>query len=149
MHVIMERRGRAMRLLAVAVALAAVIVWLAACGDDDNEADTIEGATPSDTTPTPAQIPDTAEDYAVAVFSAWSTDDTDTLENLASEEVIEVLVARGYDDDDLWEPTGCDGAAGSVYCQWRSEDGETLQLRIDNAAASAGERHAAVEARFS
>ncbi len=84
----------------------------------------------------------------MAAFEAWEEGDMDTLETLVSDEALEVLEAQVADPTDNWSPVGCDAGAGSAFCTWESASGETLEMRLENQAASAAEPDAVVEVRF-
>ena len=141
--------NRGFALFATIAAIASIAILLAGCNDTDPDEDTV-GERPTNVDPpdSATPLPNNAEEYAAAVVIAWSRDDGEMLSELVSEEAYEVLESRGWNDDDLWQPTGCDGAAGTVNCQWRAEDGETLQLQVDDEAASNSEPHAVVAVRF-
>lgn len=158
--------------MAAALGLAALAAGpiFAACAEDDEDADnstpTNGAQTPGDGPTTPAgepttpaggattpagstDLPTNAEDYAEAAFEAWSSGDMALLDELTTDEAMAALEGRTFSEADGWAAAGCDAGAGSVACRWESSTGETLELRIDNAAASAAGPEAVVEARFS
>lgn len=159
---------------ALAIGAIAIAPIAVGCGDDDDDTDTTStststsgaSTTPSGGSTTPAggattpaggattpadgddEIPTNAEDYAEATFEAWRSGDADMLDELAADEALAVFESEPYDTTSSWAAVGCNAGAGSVACTWQSATGETLEILVDNAMASAGEADAVLEARF-
>jgi hypothetical protein len=86
--------------------------------------------------------------YAAATFAAWTGGDGGALAEFASSPVAALLGARRAAPEDGWSPpAACEGAAGSTICRWQGTDA-AISIRVENAAAAAGDAHAAVAARF-
>lgn len=68
---------------------------------------------------------------------------------LATDEVVETLGDYGDVGGPHWDQTGHDAGAGSVFVAYKNtDDGTTLELRLENETASAGDTQAVVEAKF-
>lgn len=95
-------------------------------------------------------IPDEAVDYADALIVAWGNGDQDRIAQLANDDAIEALNQYGEEGGPHWDQTNHDAGAGSAFVTYENtEDGTTLELRVENEAASQGEEHAVVEAKLS
>lgn len=98
------------------------------------------------TEPTDFAVPDDPVEYADALVVSWGNGHTNTMEEFATAEVIDVLGEKGGPN---WQRTASDGAAGSVYVTYTNqEDGRTLELRVNNEIASQSGSQAVVEAKF-
>jgi hypothetical protein len=164
-------RRRPALFAALAIGAIAIAPLAVGCGGDDDDdtgststststsTGTSGASTPGSGATTPAsgattpangddEIPSNAEDYAEATFEAWRSGDADMLDDLAADEALTVFESEPYDTTSSWAAVGCNAGTGSVACTWQSATGETLEILVDNAMASAGEPDAVVEARF-
>ena len=111
-------------------------------GDDGSDEGSGEGSGDG----APADIPTVPVDYADALVVAWGAGDHATMEQLGTAEVVHILGDGGGPN---WEQVDSDGAAGSTSVTYRNtESGDTLALRVDNAAASEGAEQAVVQAKY-
>ncbi|WP_256837880.1 hypothetical protein [Ornithinimicrobium faecis] len=93
-----------------------------------------------------AGLPTVPVDYADALVVAWGSGDQNTMAQLGTDEVVHVLGDGGGPN---WQQVSSEGAAGSTAVTYQdSETGDTLSLRVDNAAASEGAEQAVVQAKF-
>lgn len=125
-------------------------------GSDDSttDDDTTDSSPDSSDEPsgdsTDEPIPDDAVDYADALIVAWGSGDQGRIAQLANDEAIETLNQYGEEGGPHWDQTEHDAGAGSAFVTYENtEDGTTLELRVENEAASHGEEHAVVEAKIS
>lgn len=105
---------------------------------------TIASTTSTSTTTTTlaASLPKNAQDYATAAFDAWVAGDTALLDRLVVDEALETLDLADPSAD--WQFQRCEGAAGSVYCTWESEEA-MLTFRVGSEAVAGGEEDAILE----
>lgn len=90
--------------------------------------------------------PTVPEDYADSLVVAWGEGDQATVQQLATDEVVQTL---GEGGSPHWERISTEGAAGSTIVTYsETQTGQVLSLRVDNAQASQGAEHAVVEARL-
>ncbi|HEX7135983.1 MAG TPA: hypothetical protein VF228_25615 [Iamia sp.] len=66
------------------------------------------------------------------VFHAWRTGTPDAATPFATPEATWALFSESYASADHWLPSGCDGAAGHLYCTWTNDAAETIVLGVDN-----------------
>lgn len=160
-----------------AVTLAASLLLVGCASDDDapggnGEAPasttTNEPASPTNTASTPPESPDAPSDgaadsaepsaseeiptdpadYADALIQAWGIGDDDRMGQLANDEVIDALTDVAMPGGSHWDQTGADSGAGSSFVSYtNTETGATVDLRVENETASAGEQHAVVEVK--
>lgn len=77
-----------------------------------------------------SEVPATAEEVANLFMSVWSAGaEQTTMSTLASPDAIQQANALGAPSSPRL--TGCDGAAGSVYCTWQ-DGGQDILVRVDN-----------------
>src|SRR5690625_7907259 len=97
----------------------------------------------------PAATPDDPVDYADALIIAWGNGDEDQMRQFANDEVIDALTDYGQAGGPHWDQTEHDAGAGSVFVTYtNTENDDSVELRIENETASAGEEQAVVEAKF-
>src|SRR5699024_7316558 len=95
-----------------------------------------------------ASIPTDPVDYADALVQAWGLGDEDRMSKLASGQVVDDLTGVEMPGGSHWDQTGADAGAGSSFVSYtNTENGATVDLRVENETASAGEQHAVVEAK--
>ncbi|WP_054951782.1 superantigen-like protein SSL4 [Flaviflexus massiliensis] len=100
-----------------------------------------------ETEPTDFSVPTDPVEYADALVVSWGNGYTNTMEEFATPEVIEVLGEQGGPN---WQRTASDGGAGSVFVTYTNqEDGRTLELRVINEVASQAGPQGVVEAKLS
>jgi hypothetical protein len=79
---------------------------------------------------------------------AWTSGDEPRLTRLGTPDAVAAVHAH----DDLragpWTQITCDGAAGSLFCVFTDPAGHELIVQLGNEAASTGQEHAVVGARF-
>jgi len=126
----------------------------------DSEDDETPTSSPSKSSPSssetdtsdpdePAAIPDDPVDYADALIIAWGNGDEDQMRQFANDEVVDTLTDYGQAGGPHWDQTEHDAGAGSVFVTYtNTENDDTVELRIENEAAAAGEEQAVVEAKF-
>lgn len=96
-----------------------------------------------------AALPTNAADYADALIRAWGVGDQDQMDDFAADSVVAALTGHAAKGGNGWERTSQDAGAGSVFLTYTNAADKTeVQLRVDNAKASAGEDEAVVEAKF-
>jgi hypothetical protein len=66
------------------------------------------------------------------VFFAWRKGDSGAAGPYATPEAVWALFSKSYSAADHWLPSGCDGAAGHLYCTWTNDGGETVVLGVNN-----------------
>jgi len=66
------------------------------------------------------------------VFHAWRMGTPDAATPDATAEAKAALFAKAYSSADHWLPSGCDGAAGHLYCTWTNDAAETIVLGVNN-----------------
>lgn len=76
-----------------------------------------------------SEVQPSAEAVANLFMSVWSGPDQTMMTSLASPDAVEQANALGTPTRPVL--TGCEGAAGSVYCTW-ADDGRDLIVRVDN-----------------
>ena len=135
-------------------------------GETPTSATTSEPASPTSTASSPRESPDTSNDgdspepsarasiptdpvdYADALVQAWGLGDEDRMSKLASGQVVDDLTGVEMPGGSHWDQTGADAGAGSSFVSYtNTENGATVDLRVENETASAGEQHAVVEAK--
>lgn len=135
-------------------------------GETSRSATTSEPASPTSTASSPRESPDASNDgdspeasasesiptdpvdYADALVQAWGLGDEDRMSRLASDEVVDDLTGVAMPGGSHWDQTGADAGAGSSFVSYtNTENGATVDLRVENETASAGEQHAVVEAK--
>src|SRR5699024_12289439 len=95
-----------------------------------------------------ASIAADAVDYADARVQAGGLGDEDRMSKLASGQVVDDLTRAEMPGGSHWDQTGADAGAGSSFVSYtNTENGATVDLRVENETASAGEQHAVVEAK--
>jgi len=105
--------------------------------------------TPSETGGTDTPSPTNAVEYADALVIAWGAGEQERLAELATPEVIETLTGHADPGGPHWDRTGADSGAGSSFVRYENtEDGTTLELRVENEAAARGQEQAVAEAKF-
>jgi hypothetical protein len=85
-------------------------------------------ATPITIDPEPAS----AEGAAGMFRYAWLAGDRERMAGYGSAAAVEQASAIPLDRWGAAQEDGCEGAAGSVYCTWRRDDGARLVLRVGN-----------------
>lgn len=110
------------------------------------------GTTRAATTTVPATnsqgvaLPAAPNDYAIAVYVAWTKGDRSTAAALAEDPAVNNLFAKPFAATDKWTFANCSGKAGSSYCAWRSGK-HGLVIRVFN--EKLGQPQAVSEATFS
>jgi hypothetical protein len=66
------------------------------------------------------------------VFHAWRKGTPDAATPYATADAKADLFAESYSSADHWLPSGCDGAAGHLYCTWTNDAAETIVLGVNN-----------------
>jgi len=101
------------------------------------------GATTGPASNAPLTYPSDAEAYTRKAIAAWRNHDTTVLASLnaSSDTVFTTLSGGNYDNhfDALYT---CEGAAGSTYCTYYNNVGDTLRLQLNNQLL--GKAHAIV-----
>ena len=93
-------------------------------------------------------IPTSPVDYADTLVQAWGLGDEDRMSQLASDEVVDDLTGVAMPGGSHWDQTSADAGAGSSFVSYtNTENGATVDLRVENETASAGEQHAVVEVK--
>jgi len=116
---------------------------------ESTESPSPEPTEPPTDTPTSEPLPDDPADYADALIIAWGVGDDVRMAQLATDEVVETLGDYGDVGGPHWDQTGHDAGARSVFVAYKNtDDGTTLELRLENETASAGDTQAVVEAKF-
>ncbi|MGH8928212.1 MAG: hypothetical protein ACRDWH_07660 [Acidimicrobiia bacterium] len=114
---------------------ALALAWLVACagqlnvtGDPGNSASSSTATTTTSTTSTEVLG---SEEVARTFFAAWQAGERSIMESLANP----AALAEADDLGDLaaepWEPEPCEGAAGTLFCSWRSPAGR-LAIGVAN-----------------
>jgi hypothetical protein len=148
------------RRLAAAAALFATLFAASACGGLNVVSNPTPSATPSKTTsspttpppsaaPTksaPTTYPTSAQAYGEKTLAAWGAIQIQTLSDLTTPDAQNQLNALAIPPNQPWNFVNCDGAAGSVYCSFASNDGDVITLRMIN--ATLGKPHAVAEVKF-
>ena len=81
-----------------------------------------------------------------ALVQAWGSGDRARMEALGTAEVLHILGDQGGPH---WDQTSVEGATGSTIVTYTNTDsGDTLELRVENEAASQGAEQSVVEARY-
>jgi hypothetical protein len=103
-------------------------------------------ATASPATETPTTAPDdgTEGEYgnspAAQLIRAWGAGDRDRALELATPEAVDELFGTFDPGGDDWDLTGCDGAAGTLYCTFDSASkAMTVRVAQPNVAGEDGE----------
>jgi len=68
---------------------------------------------------------------AQLVFEAWSQNNQAGAANNATPDAVGQLFSQAWSPN-TWTFSGCEGAAGSVYCTWDRNGGGQLVLRVNN-----------------
>jgi cytoskeletal protein RodZ len=90
---------------------------------------TASSSTSSTTAPvTPAD----PQAYAEALFSAWQADDRATAATVADQAAIDSLFATPSSEAAAYQFSGCQGAAGSIFCTW-TRAGAQLAMTVRDA----------------
>ncbi|HEV7723210.1 MAG TPA: hypothetical protein VGO60_18100 [Iamia sp.] len=66
------------------------------------------------------------------VFHAWRKGTSDAATPYATPGAKLALFSKTYSTADHWLPSGCDGAAGHLYCTWTNDAAETIVLGVNN-----------------
>ncbi len=126
--------------------LAAVaMVLLASCGSssEDGASSSSTTSTGSDGTTTTldfnteSALCDTSEQCAESLYWAWIAADRSRAAGIATPDAVDSLFANTYQPSDNWQYKGCDGAAGTIGCQWTDTTGRTLTMLILNGSGNA------------
>ena len=67
------------------------------------------------------------------VFHAWRVNSPSFAATYSGAGVVSTLFGKAYQSSVHWLPDGCEGAAGSTYCTWRSDANKSVILQVDNA----------------
>ena len=67
------------------------------------------------------------------VFHAWRVNSSSFAATYSGPGVVSTLFGKAYKSSVHWLPDGCEGAAGSTYCTWRSDANKSVILQVDNA----------------
>jgi hypothetical protein len=148
------------RRLAAAAALLATLFAASACGGLSVVSNPTPSTTPSKaapsatTTPTsaapttnaPTTYPTSAQAYGEKTLAAWGAIQIQTLSDLTTPDAQNQLNALAIPPNQPWNFVNCDGAAGSVYCRFASNDGDVITLRMLN--TTLGKPHAVTEVKF-
>ena len=148
------------RLAAVPAALLATLFAATACGgltvaNQPSASPTRSSATPSGTgtgasptTPptTATTYPTTAQAYGEKTLAAWGGLQIQALADLMTPDAQTQLTSVPLPPNQKWNFQTCDGAAGSSYCSFASNDGDVITLRMVN--TSLGKPHAVAEVKF-
>jgi hypothetical protein len=149
------------RTAAVAAALLSTLVAASACGglSVQNPSPTTSAtktitAPPSTAAPTPATplpttattYPATAQAYGEKTLAAWAGIQIQTLSDLTTADAQTQLKSLPIPPNQQWNFQTCDGAAGSSYCSFASNDGDVITLRMVNTVL--GKAHAVAEVKF-
>jgi len=86
-------------------------------------------STTSSTTPTTPADP---QAYAETLFSAWAADDRATAATVADQTAIDSLFATPSSEAAAYQFSGCQGAAGSIFCTW-TRAGAQLAMTVRDA----------------
>jgi hypothetical protein len=97
--------------------------------------------------PPPAGFPSDARLYAEAVLAAWGGNQSARLADLTSAPANQKLAAMPGPPNMHWTFVDCDGAAGSSYCSFYNDSGETILVRLTNQGL--GSPHAVTDATLS
>lgn len=122
--------------------------------DEDHQQSTAASNTPQESEDDAddnddAALPTNAADYADALIRAWGAGDKDQMDDFAADAVVDTLTSHAAKGGDGWKRTSQDAGAGSVFLTYRNAgDKAEVELRVDNAKASAGDDEAVVEAKF-
>jgi len=149
------------RRLAAAAALLAILFAASACGGLSVVSNPTPSATPSKTSPAsptappksaapttnaPTTYPTSAQAYGEKTLAAWGAIQIQTLADLTTPDAQNQLNAVAIPPNQPWNFVNCDGAAGSVYCSFASNDGDVITLRMIN--TTLGKPHAVAEVKF-
>jgi hypothetical protein len=149
------------RIAAVGAALLATLFAASACGgltvtNPPSASPTSASPTPIGTgtggsSPTPppttaTTYPTTAQAYGEKTLSAWGGLQIQALGDLMTPDAQTQLNAVPLPPNQKWNFQTCDGAAGSSYCSFASNDGDVITLRVVN--TSLGKPHAVAEVKF-
>jgi hypothetical protein len=149
------------RLAAVAAALLATLFAASGCGglsvNNQPSASPTPGTatasakatgTPTSAAPstTATTYPATAQTYGEKALAAWGALQVQTLSDLTTSEAQAQINALPIPPNQKWNFQTCDGAAGSTYCSFASNDGDVITLRMVN--ATLGKAHAVAEVKF-
>jgi hypothetical protein len=104
------------------------------------------GPSPSATSKAPTTYPATAQAYGQKTLTAWGAIDVQTLSDLTTADAQAQLNALVIPPNQPWNFQTCDGAAGSTYCAYASNDGDVITLRMVNSVL--GKAHAVAEVKF-
>jgi flagellar basal body-associated protein FliL len=140
-----RRRTVVIIVVVVAVIAAAVAGWYFFIRSDDSSSSTSSSSTSSSTAssstssstssttttssastsstsvPTPPADP---QAYAQTLFTAWSNNDRTAAATVANQTAIDSLFATPSSDAPSWAFSGCQGAAGSIFCTWTRAGGQ-------------------------
>jgi hypothetical protein len=95
------------------------------------------------TTGAPATYPNDARNYAMAAITAWVNGQTSRLASLTGPGAATNFANISGHPDTHWQYYQCEGAAGSLYCSFRNNNGDQLQLRVSSQYL--GQQHAVSE----
>ena len=151
-----------LRRLAAAAALFATLFAASACGglsvSNPSPSSTTAKATTAPASPTTlpkssaptttaaTTYPATAQAYGEKTLAAWGGIQIQALSDLTTTDAQNQLNALPIPPNQKWNFQTCDGAAGSVYCAFASNDGDVITLRMINSGL--GKAHAVAEVRF-
>jgi hypothetical protein len=94
----------------------------------------------------PASFPTTPKGYADATMSAWTSHKDERLADLTTDDAGASIATVPGGIDAHWHYNQCEGAAGASYCVYDNNNGDRVQLRIDN--ATVGQPGAVVEFKY-
>lgn len=96
-----------------------------AAGDSTTSSTAAGGSSTSST------VPDAdPQSYAVALFNAWAAGDQASAASVADQTAIDSLFASPSSEASAYSFSGCQGAAGSIYCTWTRPGGQiAMQVR--------------------
>jgi hypothetical protein len=94
-------------------------------------------------------LPTNAGDYADELVRAWGAGNMTRVEAFASAKVFAELSDHGSAHGTHWDYTGAEGAAGTIYVDYRNTvTGEKMTVGVANEASSNGQAHAVHSVRF-
>ncbi len=99
---------------------------------------------PDDKPPPPAGFPSDPRAYAEAVLSAWGGQQSARLADLTTVQANQKITAIPGPPNKHWTFVECQGAAGSSFCKFYNDSGDTILLRLTN--EQLGSAHATTDA---
>jgi hypothetical protein len=138
---------------AVIVALAvALVVVLVTDNDDDDTASTTTthaaatttvpassttapSTTTATTVPVTTTVPyppitDDPQTYAQYLYVAWQNNDRTNAANVASADAVTQMFSKAYPAQGPYTLSNCGPAAGTLYCTWNGQNGDTIQMAV-------------------